>query len=261
MQFEQSMIESLAILEPAVKSAKKGAAAASASAKMLADGEIKNLGKKLADAENELSSALEQIREFREEWEKLGVADYFGSEEYVSELLDALSDAGVDVHPHGDVLYAYPALVRLDVNALSSRIDKKAEPRVRPQRLAAILRDIQNRPTRFPTGRFLGSLFKIYKALGSRNLKSGEDWSGRSMFLKDIYEVIAAAPGSDYSEQEFVRDIYLLDASGEELESRGYLALLQASSTTRDEKKTLSIITRDGQKKLYSTIRFDQIAR
>ena len=81
------------------------------------------------------------------------------------------------------------------------------------------------------------------------------------MFLKDICEMMSAAPGSDYTEQEFVLDIYLLDASGDDLEVRGHLAVLEASSGTRDERKTLSIITRDGQKRLYSTIRFDPVAR
>jgi hypothetical protein len=75
--------------------------------------------------------------------------------------------------------------------------------------------------------------------------------------LRDIYEIMASAPGSDYTEQEFVRDIYLLDASGETLEVRGHQAVLEASSSTRDERKTMSIITRDGQKRLYCTIRFN----
>ncbi len=79
--------------------------------------------------------------------------------------------------------------------------------------------------------------------------------------LKDIYEMMSAAPGSDYTEQEFVRDIYLLDASGDDPEVRGHVASLEASGGTRDERKTLYIITRDGQKRLYSTIRFDQVAR
>jgi len=260
MHFENVVIESMANLEPAVKAAKKGASSVGASARMLSDGEIRSLDKKLADAEEELSRAVQQISEFRRMWAESGITEYFASDEYTNELLAALDDAGVDVHQHGDVLDVYAALVRLDTSALASRIDKKLDPRIRPQTLAGILKNIQNRPARFPASRFLSSLFKIYKALGSRNLKKGEEWAGKSMFLKEIYEVISAAPGSDYSEQEFVRDIYLLDASGE-LEVRGYMASLEASSSTRDERKTMSIITRDGQKRLYSTIRFDAIAR
>jgi hypothetical protein len=261
MRFEQVAEESLLALEPAIKAAKKGAAAASASGKMLNDGNIRNLARKLAEAEEELARAVEGIRAFEEQWSAMETYDYFGSEEYMSELLSAIDEAGVDAHRVADVLYVYPALVRLDPNSQSVRIDKKLDYRVRPKTLAAILKDIQNRPSKFPSGRFLTSLFRVYKALGSHNLKRGEEWAGKSVYLKDIYEVISAAPGSDYTEQEFVRDIYLLDASGDDLEVRGHQAVLEASSSTRDDRKTLSIITRDGQKRLYCTIRFNRLAR
>lgn len=172
-----------------------------------------------------------------------------------------MRDAGVDVHRVADVLYVYPALLRLDNNFQAARVDKRLELRIRPRALTAILKNTQNRPSKFPTGKFLSSLFKVYKALGSRNLKRGEGWAGKSILLKDIYEMMSAAPGSDYTEQEFVRDIYLLDASGDDLDVRGYVAVLEASSGTRDERKTLSIITRDGQKRLYCAIRFDSVTR
>ncbi|MDO8587076.1 MAG: hypothetical protein Q7T82_08565 [Armatimonadota bacterium] len=261
MRLEQVVVDSLTEIEPAIKAAKKGAAAASASGRMLGDGEIKNLGKKLAEAEEELARAVEGFRAFREQWETVDVSGYFGSEDYIGELSAALDDSGVDAHRLADVLYVYPALVRLDAGALAARIDKKIEARVRPSTLARILKNIQNRPSRFPAGRFLTSLFKVYKALGARNLRKGEEWAGKSMFLKDIYEILSAAPGSDYTEQEFVRDIYLLDASGEALEVRGHIASLEASSSTRDERKTLSIITRDGQRRLYSSICFNPVTR
>lgn len=261
MHFEDIVVGNLAVIEPVIKAAKKGAAAANASGKMLNGGEIKNLSKKLTEAEEELSRAVDGIRAVREQWAESDIYDYFGSEDYVDELLESLEDAGVDVHRVADVLYVYPALIRLDSNSQAARVDKKLEPRIRPNILAGILKNIQNRPSKFPAGRFLSSLFKIYKALGSRNLKRGEEWAGKSILLRDIYELMSAAPGSDYTEQEFVRDIYLLDASGEALEIRGHVAVLEASSGTRDERKTLSIITRDGQKRLYCAIRFDPVTR
>ncbi len=261
MTFEHVVTDNLAALEPAVKAARKGASAAIASGKMLTDGEIKSIPRKLAEAEEELARALEGIRAFKEEWAGFGLDEYFGSDAYLAELVSCLEELGVDVHQLDEVLYVYPALVRLDANTQAVRIDKKQEPRLRPRTLARILRDVQNRPSKFPAGRFLTSLFKVYRALGSHNLKKGEQWAGHSMYLRDIYEMLSSAPGSEYTEQEFVRDIYLLDASGEDLEVRGHLAVFEASSGTRDEKKTLSIITRDGQKRLYCSIRFDAAAR
>lgn len=66
MRFERFVIDGLAVLEPAVKAAKKGSAATGAAVPMLSDGEIKSLGKKLAEAEEELASATEQIHAFRQ---------------------------------------------------------------------------------------------------------------------------------------------------------------------------------------------------
>ena len=261
MTFEEVVISGLADLEPALKAAKKGAAAAASSHKMLSDGAIRAIDKKLAEAEEALSNAAEGMRSFRASWQDQSLDEYFGSAEYKEELASSLAEADVSSYPLGDVLYVYPALVRLEANLTAARIDKKMESRLRPKTLAAILRDIQKRPSKFPAGRFLRSLFKVYRALASANLKKSELWDGKLIFLKDIYEVLSAAPGSDYSEQEFVRDVYLLDFSGEQLEIGGYAASFEQSSGTRDTRKTLEIITRDGQRRLYCTVRFDPVAR
>lgn len=259
MTFEERIADSIGELEPVMKAAKKGAAAASACSKMLNDGEIRSISRKLGEAEQELTKSAEGISEFRTRWETCDIGDHFGSDEYLSELMACLEDLTVDYHAVGDVLYVYPALVRLDTGGRAARVDKKVEARIRPRRLAGILQGIQNRPGKFPAGRFLTALFKVYKALASSNLRKSEPWAGKSLYLRDIYEVMSSAPGTDYSEQEFVRDIYLLDASGESLEVRGHVASLEASSSTRDDKKTMSIITRDGQRRLYCTIRFSPI--
>ncbi len=257
MRFEETIASSVEALKPVVGAARKGATAASACLKMLDGGEIKTLSRKLADAEQELVKALEGLQQFSSSWEDCGIADYFACEEYQDELKAALAESGVDYHEHGDVLYVYPAILRLDTAGRAVKIDKKTEIHLRPRTLAAILSAVQNRPNRFPAARFLASLFKVYKALASSNIKKSEPWAGKSLYLRDIYEIMAAAPGSDYSEQEFVRDMYLLDASGESLEVRGHTAVLEASSSTRDDRKMLSVITRDGQRRLYCTIRFN----
>lgn len=260
MTFEEMIAESASLFDPVQKSARKGAAAATAAGKMVDGGDIRGISRKLDEAEDELSRAVEGVQEFRINWEQHGFDERFASEEYIEELFRYLDDAKVDYHRMDDVIYIYPALLRIDPAGKSVRIDKKSEVRVRPQVLAHMLRDIQNKPNRFPAGQFLRALFKVYKSLASRNLKKSEPWAGKSILLRDIYEMLSAMPGANYTEQEFARDIYLLDASGVELEVAGHLAKLEASSGTRDEKKTLAIVTRDGRRRLYCTIRFDPIA-
>ncbi len=261
MTFEEVVVRGLAELELAVKAAKKGAVAATSSHKMLDEGAIRNIDNKLAEAEDALQRAALGIQAFRSQRQDTGLEEYFTSPEYRAELTACLDEAEVDYHVLGDVLYVYPVLVRLEAKLTSVRIDKKMDNRLRPKKLAALLRDAQKRPSKFPAGRFLLAIFRVYKALASANLRKSEPWTGRTIFLKDIYEVLSAAPGSDYSEQEFVRDLYLLDFSGDALEVRGHVASLEASSGTRDEKRTLQIITREGQRRLYCTIRFDPLAR
>jgi len=260
MTFEETIVDCVNRLDLALRPAKRGAAAAAALSKMVAGGEIKNIPRKLAEAQEELSSAADAVQAFRDWWGKCNLGDYFASNDYVAELTGALDDAGVIYHREDNVFYVYPALVRLDANAGAAKVDKKYEAGVRPRTLAGRLRDIQNRPARFPAT-FLGRLFKAYKQLASRNLRRSEAWAGKSVFLRDIYESWVTAPGFDYSEQELVRDVYLLDTSGEQLETAGYRATLEASSGTRDVRKTLSIVTRDGQRRLYCTIRFDPLKR
>jgi hypothetical protein len=230
-------------------------------AKMLANGEIRSIPKRVTEAQDELSKAVAGIAEFGRTWEQCGLEQYFGWEEYVDELLRALDDARVAYHRMHDVLYVYPSLVRLDRDSKTARIDKKSEARVRPRSLAGILGKVQNRPRSFPAAAFLRALLKVYRTLGSRNLRRSEVWTGKPMLFRDIYDVWSATPGANYSLQEFVRDIYLLDASGEPLVTGGYLATLEASSSARDEKRALSIVTRDGQRRLYCTIRFDPVGR
>lgn len=259
MSFESIIEEHFPRLEQAKKVVQKSSSDTNASLKMLGEGNIKGLPRKLSDAVENLERALELLKSFSQDWPQAGMEGLFASEEYLQELTDRLNEQEVDAHRLNDVLYVYPALVRRESSALGMRIDKKLEAGVRPGVLAASLRRLQNAPSRFPVARFLTSLFRIYKALNSQNLPKCEVWTGKVVYLRDIYEMISAAPGSDYTEQEFVRDIYLLDSAGEDLIVRGHQASLVASSSTRDEKKLLSIITRDGERKLYCGIRFDPV--
>lgn len=261
MTFEEVIQDSLPQTDQILKASKKGTSAVAACCKHLAEGDLRSLARRLEDAEEFLQLAAKQIASFRKSWQGDELSEYFGTEGYLEELFGYLREYQVNFHLNGEVLYVYPVLVRFDKEKTALKVNRKADPRVGPQMLARRLKDLQDRPSKFPVSRFLRSLFRVYKALASANLKRSEPWAGRSLPLRDIYNLLSASPGNEYSEQEFVRDLYLLDSSGEPLEVGDYVATLQASSGTRDEKKTMSIITRDGQRKLYCSIRFDPIAR
>lgn len=163
MTFEQVVIDALAELASVLKAAEKRKTSASALHRMLDSGNIRDIEKKLTEAEEELSKALEGIRAFKELWQKNGLDGYFGSPEYTTELTECLDESGVDYHQVGNAFYVYLALVRLEQDSKEVRIDKKTEPRLRPKTLAKILYDIQNRPSKFRQADFCAPFSRCIK--------------------------------------------------------------------------------------------------
>jgi hypothetical protein len=75
--------------------------------------------------------------------------------------------------------------------------------------------------------------------------------------LRDIYEALTLLPGSarDYSLDDFVMDVYRLDLSGPHVTRANHRFDLPASTSTRGGRG-IRFATKDGDEKLYSTIRF-----
>jgi len=254
--FEQIVTEGLERLDRPLKAARKGAEATAASFRMLNTGEIKNLPKKLAEAGEALSTAAEEIKTFQQWWDHRNVEDCLSSPRYLGELAECLARENVEYHQVADVLYVWPTLVRVDANAKAVKLGKKREPRIRPMTLARCLKKMQERPDK-PSMAFLRKLFRAYKLLCRRNRRPSEAWAGQPVFLRDICEVISLGADSTYSEQEFAWDVYRLEASGERPQVDGYIAQFGGSSATRDARRTLEVVGRDGQKRVYCTVRFD----
>jgi hypothetical protein len=124
--------------------------------------------------------------------------------------------------------------------------------------LVAHLKELQQRGPRFPTERFLESLFSAYAHLVE---KKDKNLLGRGEVEKlvDIYELLTLLPGAsrDYSKQDFARDIYLLDRSGVNQTRRGQVVSFPSSTGARAAAaSTLRIVTEGGQEKVYYGIAF-----
>ena len=122
-------------------------------------------------------------------------------------------------------LYCFPLLLRIDANQSAVRIGRKIERTVRPSELVLLLAKAQKRPQRFREQAFLDLIWRAYRRL------LGRDWNGtdpgRVTALTDIHDTLTLLPGSDYSQDEFARDLLLLDRcpdlrtrSGERFEFR-----------------------------------------
>jgi hypothetical protein len=138
------------------------------------------------------------------------------------------------------------------------RIDKKPERSIRPSVLVALLRARQGQQPRFKPAAFLDSLHAAYAIAIDR--KSRHRHSASVVSLRELHEMLTMMPGAarDYSLAEFTRDIYLLDQSGELTTKNGATMEFHASTGTKSERGTLSIVTQTGAEKRYFGVSFSK---
>ncbi len=181
---------------------------------------------------------------------------YFSSGRFSEELLAAAEDAGLQLFERDERFYCYPVLVRVAPAERSVFVDRARERRIRPSVLVEHLREVQRRPARFRPEAFLASLFGAYSYLVGKHGAHQLD-SGLPVPLVDVYEIMTLLPGarSDYSRQEFARDIYLLDRGGVTTTRRGYVVSFPASTGAR-ASAAMRVVTESGQEKVYYGLAF-----
>ncbi|HTE83113.1 MAG TPA: hypothetical protein VK821_00080 [Dehalococcoidia bacterium] len=219
-------------------------------------GNLRELQPAIAAAESALAGVARQFAMARDGWD-FAEEDYLGSGSFVQELLDTAERSGVRVFERDDRLYSYPVLVRVLANERAVQIDRTRYRRLRPSVLVNHLRDLQRRPPRFRPEAFLEALYSGYLALVLQRGKQMTNLSPVEELLR-IYDLLTLFPGqsSEYSRQEFARDVYLLDRSGVTTTRRGYVVSLPASTGTRSPSRTLRAIAEDGEEKVYYGIAF-----
>jgi hypothetical protein len=106
---------------------------------------------------------------------------------------------------------------------------------------------------------FLESLYLAYEALAGRQHQQLPE-TGRVERLLDIYNLFVLLPGQrrEYSQQEFARDIYLLDQSGVTTTRRGQRLTFEAAAGTRARTGLLRVVTQSGAEKIYQGIAFSR---
>jgi hypothetical protein len=175
---------------------------------------------------------------------------------FLPELLEAAERAGVRLFERDGVIFSYPVLVRVEPDLTAVRIDKVLDPTLRPSALAAILKRLQARDPKSRPERFVETLLEAYELVRA---KANVGSAYIDLPLADIYNVLTLMPGSEreYTLLDFTRDVYFLDTSDVRETRRGYQISLPASTATREKKtKLLPFVDRNGQEKLYATIKF-----
>jgi hypothetical protein len=253
-----SLETALAATELDADAALKAAAAAVAAVKRVRTaahvGNLRDLLPAITAAEEALARLEQRLAATRAGWD-FDEETYFGSGQFQRELLETAAQMNVRIYEQDERLYAYPALVRVLPDERMVTIDRARERRLRPKVLAAHLQDLQRRPPRFKPEAFLNTLHSAWQAVTARGDGPRD---GRVAKLLDVYALLTLLPGAqrDYSRQEFARDIYLLDQSGETHTRSGATLSFPASSGTRSAAGTLRVVTERGEEKVYYGITF-----
>lgn len=217
-------------------------------------GRLRELRAGLDAARRQLQALDQEVANLAESW-NFDEDAYFQSGAFADELIAEGGRQALRISLLDNRLYSYPALVRVLAGDRAVMIDKARERRLRPSVLVGLLRDLQQRPSRFRPAEFLDALHGAYR-LAQR---PADGHGARTVVpLVELYEVLTLLPGNarDYSRQEFTRDVYLLDQSGQVTTRTGERLEFHASTGTRLARGTLSIVTQAGSEKRYWGVSF-----
>ena len=201
-----------------------------------------------------MSALDQQVANLRESW-RFDEERHLQSGAFNRELIEQASADGVRISELDNRLYCYPALIRVLPSDRAVLIDRKRERRIRPSVIVRHLRDLQKRPPRFRPADFLASLYATYRVALERK---AERQPGAVVPLTELYDLLTMLPGQsrEYAKQEFARDIYLLDQSGETTAKDGARLEFHSGAGARVPKGALSVVTQHGDEKTYHGISF-----
>ena len=187
-------------------------------------------------------------------------ASYLAGKDFRQELLTTAQQMGVNLYEHDGYLFSYPVLLKILHKERAVSIDRMRESRLRPSVLVKRLKEVQNKPVRFKPQTFLEMLYTAYSIVVAGR---GKHLIGKGTVipLLELYQLLTLLPwqASEYTRQEFGRDVYLLDKSGTITTKNQHRANFHASTGVRDVSKTLTVIAQGGREKTYYGISFVKV--
>jgi hypothetical protein len=255
VSFEQGFADVEKAAAAAEKAAKVLAAAAKAMVRAAQEGDIGAIGRNAQKLGEATETAAQETANARGAWPySLEAEEGFLRDGYTAELLGAAETAGLKMQPRDGALVSYPFIVRILPGERAVRINKTRFPGLRPSKLVAKLKAARNRKSRAAVQPFLEALDAAYR------LVCGRDGDGGSVPLARIYRAFTMLPGSasDYSRDDFARDLFSLDRSGVTETRSGARVALPASTGTKAPANTFVCVAPDGEVVTYYAIRFSQ---
>ncbi|NMO54848.1 hypothetical protein HH310_27150 [Actinoplanes sp. TBRC 11911] len=254
----ESMEAALVTIERALDGALRGANSAVRELKRALgaarSGQIRDLRKALVAAQTAADGLAVDTRTLGDTFD-FDERTYLASGDYVKELLAEAAAHGLTiVEGDDDRLLCYPSLLRILPAEAAIEIDKVRDRRLRPSVLVSALARAQEKGVRFKAEQFLDSLRSAYELRVAADGKRDD----AVVRLVDIWTVLTMMPGqrTQYSRQEFARDLYLLDQSGVTCTDRSPRTLRWSASTGTKGSGVLTTVARNGQEQLYWGVSF-----
>jgi hypothetical protein len=217
-------------------------------------GETRHLTELFDAAESSAGDVLEQVRMFRARWQ-FPTEAYLKSGLYAQELLSIAQASGIEVIREVDGrLYSFPTVVVVATGGQYIKVGARTQYGLRPTHVIQLLGSLASSAKARADKVNADTLESFEKAY----LKETRGETGVAIGLANIYDILTIRPrqATEYSQIDFLTEIYALDIRGPRLTRGGRHLSLPASTSTRGGQG-YRVVAESGEEKLYSSIRFD----
>jgi len=251
-EFEDELISFDARLEKAQKAAEGLVSGLKRVRRAARVGHMGDIARGLGALDDWLADAQAAARDLSGAWRFDGSA-YMADGRFLVDLQAAAAEQRLEMFERDGRIYCFPLLLRIDANQSAVRVGRKIERRVRPSELVRLLAKAQKAPQRFREPAFLDLVWRAYRRLVGREW-NGTD-PGRVVALNEIHDTLTLLPGADYPQEEFARDLLLLDRQPD-LRTRSGERFEFPRGTTTKGVKPLIVYDEKGAERVYYGIRF-----
>ncbi len=251
-EFEEELISLDVSLEKAQKAAEGLVNGLKQVRRAARVGNISEIVRGLDGLKSRLADAQSAAPDLSSAW-PFDASAYMADGRFLADLKAAAAEQKLEMFERDGRIYCFPLLLRIDANQSSVRVGRKIERRVRPSELVRLLAKAQKRPQRFREQAFLDLVWRAYRRLVGREWKGTDP--GRVVALIDIHDTLTLLPGSDYLQEEFARDLLLLERHPD-LRTRSGERFEFPHGTTTKGIKPLIVYDEQGTERVYYGIRF-----
>jgi hypothetical protein len=216
-------------------------------------GNLRDLPRALEQAAESSATLSQTALDARRAWTFDGQR-HLESGRYVAELLARAEASGLSgVREVDGQVNSFPVVVKVSARDLSLKVGRRAHRGVRPSVVVGLLQKMRSQPVK-------GNLNKLLVQFEKAYLHITRNQDGVAVPLKQIYDVFVLGPGEirEYSELDFLLDVYKLDRAAPQVTAAGR-ELSFPASTGAKAGRGIPFTTETGEERIYSSVRFDSV--